>query len=142
MRFRSRRTDRSHTEAKTVPHAGDGFADAYCMVPHQLCFAANQHTQPNPKLQRHLDPAGFLCRALLARSRKWCDNAGQNHLFRLFQHFSRSGFGLALRRCSTTWRSSPLFETTCLSIGARLYASILLDRASQAGANSYSSAAL
>jgi len=57
---------------------------------------------PNPKLQRHLDPAGFLYRVLLARIRKVCDNAGQNHLIHLFQHFSRSGFGLALRRCSTT----------------------------------------
>ena len=57
---------------------------------------------PNPKLQRHLDPAGFLYRVLLARNRKWCDNAGQKHLFHLFQHFSRSGFGLAFRRCSTT----------------------------------------
>ena len=57
----------------------------------------------NPKLQRHLDPAGFLYRVSLARSRQWCDNAGQNHLFRFFQHFSRSGFGLAPRRCSTTY---------------------------------------
>ena len=46
---------------------------------------------PNPKLQRPLDPAGFLYRVLLARSRKWCGNVSNNHLFRLFQHLSRSG---------------------------------------------------
>ena len=102
-RFRNRRTDRSHTEAKTIPHAGDGFAEVYIAWPHTSFVVRHTSTlNPNPKLQRHLDPASFLYRILLARIRKWCDKAGQNHLFHLFQHFSRSGFGLALRRCSTT----------------------------------------
>ena len=59
MRFRSRRTDRSHTEAKTIPHAGDGFAEVYCMVPHQLCFAAHQHTQPQSQITETLRSRRF-----------------------------------------------------------------------------------
>ena len=52
-------TDRSHTEAKTIPHAGDGFAEVYCMVPHQLCFAAHQHTQPQSQITETLRSRRF-----------------------------------------------------------------------------------
>ena len=59
MRFRSRRTDRSHTEAKTIPHAGDGLAEVYCMVPHQLCFAAHQHTESQSRITETLRSRRF-----------------------------------------------------------------------------------
>ena len=62
---RSRRTDSSHTEAKTIPHAGEGFAQGYCMFLHQLCFAAYQHTQPQSRITETLRSRRFLYRSLL-----------------------------------------------------------------------------